>query len=298
MDWRSINFDWNRAKAFLVTAEEGSFTAAARALGVSQPTLSRQVAAFESELDILLFERVGRGLQLTETGIDLVEHIRVMSEAATRVSTTAAGHSLSLSGTICITVSETIAAFVLPPIIDQLRTTHPSIDIEIVASNLPSDLSRREADIAIRSFRPTQPELVAQKICETNARLYASPAYIKRIGPIEGPADLSRGDFINFDQGEALMTGLNALGLSLSPSNFPIVTSSHLVQWELAKQGAGICIMTEEIGDIEPRVARVLPSLPPIPVPMWLVSHRELRTSRRVRVVFDFLAKGLKAWAS
>ncbi len=100
MDWRAVKFDWNRARAFLVTAEEGSLSAAARALGLAQPTLGRQVDALEEELGVVLFERVGRGLTLTPSGLELLEHVRGMGEAATRVSLAAAGQSESIEGKV------------------------------------------------------------------------------------------------------------------------------------------------------------------------------------------------------
>ncbi len=293
MDWRAVTFDWNRARAFLVTAEEGSLSAAARALGLTQPTVGRQVSALEEELGILLFDRSGRGLVLTPTGLDLLEEVRAMGQAAGRFSLAAAGQSQSVDGQICITASEVIAAYLLPPIVQQIRTQHPGIEVEIVASNKVQDLSRREADIAVRSVRPTSVELVARKLTDSQAGMYASPDYLDRIGPIREPADLSRAAFMGFDRTSMMIDGLNAMGLSLTMDNFPIVTSNHLVQWQLCKQGAGICLMMEQIGDAEPAVQRVLPDFPALPVPMWLTSHRELKTSRRVRVVFELLAEGL-----
>jgi len=298
MDWRSVNFDWNRARAFLVTAEEGSFSAAGRALGMAQPTIGRQVAALEQELDVLLFERVGHGLELTPTGLDLLEHVRVMGEAAVRVSLTAAGQSLSLEGSVCISASQITALYSLPPIIADLRSQHPGIEVEIIATNDTSDLSRREADIAIRSFRPTQSELVARKIKEGRARLYASPDYLAALGGPTTPEELSQANFLGFDRSDVMLKGLNALGLSLTQESFPVITGNQLVQWELAKRGVGVAIMMEEIGDAEPLVTRALPELPPFPVPMWLTTHRELSTSRRLRVVFDLLLEGLRHSAS
>ena len=123
-----MKFDWNRARAFLVTAEEGSLSAAARSLGMTQPTLSRQVDALEDELGLVLFERVGRGLVLTRSGLELLEQVRGMGEAATRVSLTASGQTQSIEGAICITASEVNSAFWLPPIIAKLRAAHPGID--------------------------------------------------------------------------------------------------------------------------------------------------------------------------
>jgi DNA-binding transcriptional LysR family regulator len=293
MDWRAIRFDWNRARAFLVTAEEGSFSAAGRALNIAQPTIGRQVAALEEELGVALFTRVGNALELTSAGVDLMDHVRAMSDAATRVSLAATGQSLSIDGSVCITASELYAALVLPPILGRLRRAHPGIEIEIIASNSVSDLRRREADIAVRNTLSTQPELITRKIGDRCARLYAAPAYLAQIGNPRSPADLSRADFFGFDRTDIMIKGLGALGLELTTRNFPIITSNHLVQWELCKQGVGVAIVIDEVGDAEPRVRRVLPKLSPLPVPVWLTTHRELHTSRRIRVVFDLLADEL-----
>ena len=295
MDWRATRFNWNHARAFLVAAEEGSFSAAGRALATAQPTIGRQVAALEEELGVTLFERIGNTLELTSVGLDLMEHVRAMNDAATRVSLSATGQALSIDGTVCITASELIATYILPPILARLRRAHPGIELEIAASNSARDLRRREADIAVRNFTPSQPELVAKKIADRSARLYATPGYLEELGNPTSPGELSRADFFGFDRSDIMITGLRAFGIMLTPKNFPIITDNHLVQWELCKQGAGICIVMDEVGDAEPRVRRVLPEMPPLPVPVWLATHRELRTSRRIRVVFDLLAEALSA---
>ncbi|MEY8117351.1 LysR family transcriptional regulator [Falsihalocynthiibacter sp. BN13B15] len=294
MDWRAVKFDWNKARAFLVTAEEGSLSAAARALGMSQPTLGRQVDGLEQELGIVLFQRVGRGLTLTPSGLDLLEHVRDMGQAAGRVSLAALGQSQAIAGTICISASETYATVLLPPIIAKLRLLEPGIRVEIVVSNQASDLRRREADIAIRSFRPTEPDLIAKKIGNAEARLYATPAYIAKLGHPTKPYDLRHADFINLDHSGMMMKGLNTLGLGLTEANFPLMTESYLVMWELVREGAAIGILDAFIGDADPTVRRVLADLEPLTFPMWLVAHRELATSRRIRMVYDFLAEELK----
>lgn len=293
MDWRTVNFDWNRARAFLVTAEEGSLSAAARALGLAQPTLGRQVDALEQELGVSLFARGGRGLTLTPSGLDLLEHVRAMGEAATRVSLSAAGHSEAIEGNVCIAASEVHAAFLLPAILEKLRARQPGITIEIVTSTRPSDLRRREADIAIRNFRPTESDLVARKVRDLPARLYATPAYLERLGTPRLPGDLGNADFISIDRSGAFLKGLIAMGLPLTERNFPIFTENYLVMWELVKRGLGIGILDGIIGDAEPTVRRALPDLAPLMFQVWLVSHRELHTSRRVRAVFDLLADEL-----
>lgn len=292
MDWRSVKFDWNRAKAFLVTAEEGSLSAAARALGMAQPTLGRQVDALEEELGVILFERVGRGFALTPSGLELLEHVRAMGLAANRVALAAAGQSQSIDGTICIAASETYAAVLLPPIIAKLRRMEPGLHVEIVASTKASDLKRREADIAIRHFQPSEPDLIAKKIRDVPVRLYATPSYLEQLGHPRLPYDLRRADFISVDATK-FMSGLNSVGLNLTERNFPILAENFLVMWELVKHGLGIGVLDGNIGDAEPLVRRVLPDFEPFVFPIWLVAHRELQTSRRVRVVFDLLAEEL-----
>ena len=294
MGWRSVKFDWNKARAFLVTAEEGSLSAAARALGMAQPTLGRQVDGLEKELGVVLFERVGRGLTLTPSGLELLDHVRDMGEAAGRVSLTALGQSQALEGTICISASETYASVLLPAIIAKLRQQEPGIQVEIVVTNHASDLRRREADIAIRNFRPTEPDLIAKKIGDAGAVLYATPDYIAAIGNPTKPIDLRHADFVNMDHGGMMLKGLNTLGLGLTEANFPLLTESYLVMWELVRQGAAIGILDAYIGDADPIVRRVLPDLEPLVFPIWLVAHRELTTNRRIRMVYDFLAKELQ----
>ncbi|MCB1366969.1 MAG: LysR family transcriptional regulator, partial [Rhodobacteraceae bacterium] len=133
MDWRTVNFDWNRARAFLVTAEEGSLSAAARALKLAQPTLGRQVAALEAELGVVLFERFGRGLQLTPAGHELMAHVREMGDAASRLSLAAFGQSDAMEGVVRISASDAYAGLLLPPILKRLAEAEPRITIEVLA---------------------------------------------------------------------------------------------------------------------------------------------------------------------
>ena len=293
MDWRSVNFDWNKARAFLVTAEEGSLSAAARALGMTQPTLGRQVTAFEKEIGVVLFERAGQGLVLTPNGLDLLEHVRAMGNAANQVSLTANGQVQDIGGNVCISASEVYSAYILPPIIAKLRKVQPKIQIEVVASNEASDLRRREADIALRNFEPTQPDLITKKIKDVSGRFYATKKYLARVGFPGSTEDMQKLDYIGFENPNNLISYLNELGLSLSPENFPLITASYITHWELVKQDLGVGIMPEEIGDAEPMVQQVFPDFPSITFPIWLTTHRELRTSRRVRIVFDLLAEAL-----
>lgn len=295
MDWRTIRFDWNRARAFLVTAEEGSFSAAAKALGMTQPTLGRQVDALEQELGVALFERIGRGLMLTPSGLELIEHVRAMGEAASGLSLAASGQMQGLEGNVAISASEITAVGLLPPIIARLRREYPGLGLEIVPSNEAVDLRRREADIAIRNFRPTQNDLIARKIRDDFGHLYATPEYIDSIGNPQTTADLSHAQFIGFTpQTRAeMIERFPEFGIQIDASNMAVLAGNHTTHWELCKQGLGIGIVPQKLGDSEPLVRRVLPDATPMTFPVWLTTHRELRTSRRVRVVFDVLAEEL-----
>ncbi|MEO0959908.1 MAG: LysR family transcriptional regulator [Pseudomonadota bacterium] len=295
MNWQRVAFDWNQAKAFLATAETGSLSAAARALGLSQPTLSRQVAALEADLGVALFERIGRSLSLTGPGLELAEHVRAMGEAAGRVSLAAAGRTETIEGRVAISASDVVAVHQLPPILARLRTEAPGIEIEVVAANEISDLQRREADIAIRHVRPEQPDLVARLIRETTAHLYAATCYLEAHGRPKTPDDLADATFVYPGRSEPIIAALNGLGVGVSRGQFRLSSESGVVYWEMVRRGLGMGLMSRDVAACTPEVEQVLPNLPPIPMPVWLVTHQELRTSRRIRLVFDILAEAIGA---
>ena len=295
MHWRAINFDWNQARAFLATAEEGSLSAAARALGLTQPTLGRQVSALEDRLGVVLFERDGRGLVLTQTGSELLEHLRVMGEAAERLSLCASGQSKEIEGHVSITASDVFSAVQLPPILKKLHRIAPGIDVEIVASNEVRDLKRREADIAIRHVRPETPDLIAKKLGDFAGHFYAATEYLNRVGRPVSTEEFGELDLIAFDPRERMIRHLADMGLTFTLKNIHHSSESGLVVWALAKEGLGVTPMSERIGDATPGMERVMPELPSMTIPAWLVTHRELRVSRRIRLVFDFLAAELKS---
>lgn len=285
--------DWNQLKAFLETAETGSLSAAARKLGLTQPTLSRQVAAIEQRMGVTLFERVGKAMALTPTGLDLLEHARAMGAAAEALSLAASGHSQAMGGVVSISASDAVAAHILPPLVRRLRDQEPGIAIEVISSNALSDLLRREADIAIRHVKPEQPDLIARLIREATASFYASADWVKAHGhprSAEEAADLS---FVGSDRSGQFLAYLRQHGLPLSEANFSCYADHSIANWSLVRQGMGIGAMMDEIALDTPGIVRVLDEVSPVRFPIWLVSHRELRTSRRIRVVFEALARGL-----
>jgi DNA-binding transcriptional LysR family regulator len=291
MTWRSITFDWNHIRAFLVTAEEGTLSAAAKALDLTQPTLSRQVSALESELKVTLFERVGQRLVLTNSGVELLEHARKMGDVALDFSLSVTGQSKKVEGNVIISACELTAIYTLPKIISELRKQEPGITIEVVVSNEVSDLKRREADIAIRNFHPKENDLIAKKIGEEVIWLYGTEEYLNTVPPFTNFSELTKIEILGFERNNAAIDILNSLGWHLSQENFPLVSFSQVMQVALCKEGQGLIFFPEDKAIQEPSLMRAFKEKGPLmTLPVWLVSHQELRTSPRVRRVFDFIS--------
>lgn len=285
--------DWNHIRAFLATAESGSLSAAARDLGLTQPTLSRQVAALEEELGVMLFERIGRTLELTTAGVEMLEHTKEMGLAANRVSLVAQGQSQAIEGEIRITASDVFSVYLLPEVLKELRVVAPDLTIDIVAVNDVRDIMRREADIAIRHVRPDQPDLIARLVAEPKAYFYASESFVEANGTPKDLADLANFEFISFGDKQEVIDYLKPMGIHLSDQNIRIGSSNGLVAWQLCVEGFGVSLMSEHVAKAHPNLVRLLPDVDPIVFPTWLVTHRELHTSRRIRLVYDMLAEFL-----
>ena len=287
-------FDWGYTRAFVAVAEHGSLSAAAKVLGMSQPTVGRQIQALESELSVRLFARAGRRLSLTEAGLDLLEHAKEMAHAADRFALAAAGRQASIAGVVRITASEVVATYTLPLILTNLRRAEPEIEVELVASNASDNLLTREADIALRMYRPTQLDVITKHIRDIELGAFAAHDYLERNGEPTTPEDLFDHDVVGYDRDETLIKGFRDFGgASVSRRFFPLRTDNHVVMWQMVVHGYGIGFTQVPIATAEPRVRRVLPSLALPALPLWLTAHAELRTNRRIRRVFDFLAERL-----
>lgn len=285
--------DWNQLRAFLETAETGSLSAAARKLGLTQPTLSRQVAAIEQAMGVTLFERVGKAMVLTPTGLDLLEHARAMGAAAEALSLAATGRSQAVDGVVSVSATDMVAAHLLPPLVRRLHTQEPGIAIEVLSSNALSDLLRREADIAVRHVKPDQPDLIARLIRQAAAGFYASEAWVQANGHPRTAEDAARLPFVGADRSGQFLAFMRMQGLPLRDTSFSCYADHSMAQWALVREGMGIGAMMDEIARSTPGMVRVLDEVPPVMFPIWLVTHRELHTSRRIRVVFEALARGL-----
>ena len=290
------DFDWRLVRSFLAVLDQGSLLAAARALNVSQPTLGRHITELESQLASVLFERTGRGLVPTRTALQLAEAARQMQNGALQLSRTLAGAQSQAGGTVRITASVPVAVQLLPPILLKLRLALPDIQIELVSSNQVSNLLRREADIAIRMVRPDQTSLVARKLGETAVGAYAHRDYLARRGVPTLPAELLQHELVGSDTDPAIRQGFEAMGFPVPREAFALRSDDLLVQWQAVRAGLGIGFLADYQARLDPAVRPVLAGQLQIPpLPMWLAVHREIRISRHIRAVFDFLATALPA---
>lgn len=288
-----MNLDWNLLRAFHATATAGSLSAAARQLGLTQPTLSRQILALEASLGLALFDRPGRRLVLTRTGRDLLVHFQTMNDAAQSIALAASGQIGELRGQVSISVTDTYAAYIMPDILTRLRKHAPQLTLSLVAANTLSDLHRREADIAVRHKRPEQPGLTGQFIRDTEAYFYASKEWIARNGTPRTGTELAQASLIGFDDAPRYAAYLQEIGVPMKADSFRLLSDSSVAIWEMVRRGMGVAAMLREIADRTPEVERVMPDLPPIPVPIWLVTHQALRDSPRIRLVQRVLAEAL-----
>ncbi|GJJ00872.1 LysR family transcriptional regulator [Duganella rhizosphaerae] len=287
--------DWHLIRIFLAVVDSGSLTAAATLLGTSQPTLSRRIEELELHIGMSLFERAARGLRLTAAGEALLEPARQMRLAAQSVSLTALSHTQQLDGTVRLTASEMTSAYLLPDIITRIRNHHPEIQIEVVVSNHVENLLERQADIALRHTDVSQNGLIARRIGQLDIGAYAHADYLAAVGGRVDPTCLDRYQWIGYDTSDALLRGFRDAGIPVKRDFFGIRCDNHITGWQLALAGAGICLAPCIVAGQAPQMRMVMPRSAIPPIPLWLTAHRELRSSRRIKIVFAMLVEGLRA---
>ncbi|MDC9826458.1 LysR family transcriptional regulator [Devosia sp. ZB163] len=285
--------DWSHWRSFGAVVQHGSLSAAARALGLSQPTLGRHIEALEQSLGMSLFERTLAGLKPTETALKLYEPVQAAQTSLAEATLLAEGASAALTGSVRLTSSTAMCHYVLPPLLYDLRQAFPQVALELVPSDSVENLLLREADIAVRMFRPTQLDLVAKKLGEIPIVACAHERYLARRGRPASPEDLRNHDLIGFDRSELLITAARRMGFELGRNDFAVRTDSQTNMWELAKAGIGIGFAQSILVDATPGMVRLLPGLSPPSLEVWLTTHRELFTSRRIRAIYDALSEGL-----
>ena len=289
----SQNFDWHLIRCFLAALEHGSLLGAARALNSSQPTMGRHLAELESQLGVVLFERTGRGLKPTAMALQLADSARAMEASALQLTRQLTGAQASVTGTVRISASQPVACLLLPQVLTQMRQDLPQIQVELVASNAVSNLLRREADIAVRMLRPTQATLVARKIGDVEMGIFGHSSYLVRRGTPRRVEDLFAHELVGNDTVDTIVRAARALGHELGRESFSLRSDDLMVQWSAVRSGFGLGFLGLYQAQAEPELQRVLPALKIAPLPMWLAVHREIRTSQRIRAVYDYLAHSL-----
>lgn len=282
--------DWTLYRSFLAVAESGSLSAAARSLTLSQPTLGRHIAELEAALSTQLFTRQAKGLTPTEAALALIPAATAMRQAAAELSLVAAGRQDSLKGTVRLTASRVVSHYLLPPMLARLRQAEPGIEIELVPSDSTENLLFREADIALRMYRPTQNDVVTRHLTDLPMALYGAKDYLDAHGRPQTMEALQHHTLVGLDRSDLMLRMVASLGLSRKREDFPVRCDDQVVYWNLVRAGCGLGATQTVIGDADPGMERAAPFLQLPALPVWLTAPEALRQNPRIRRVMDHLA--------
>lgn len=294
MDGNINALDWTLLQSFSAVIETGSLSGAARKLGQSQPTIGRHVKQLELALGVDLFTRAPRGLVPTVAGLEIADMTRDMQSAATRLRLIADGKAGNLSGTVRITASVVTSHFILPRIVADMRQAMPEIQIDLVPSDTTENLIFREADIAVRMYRPTQLDVITKHICDQPMAVYAAKSYLDRMGRPETMEEAARLDFVGFDKSDLIIRVMTDLGLKATRDFFAVRCDQQAVHWELVRAGCGLGGAQTIIGDADPTMERILKGQMQLQaLPIWLTAPQALHSNPRIRAVWDYLSEAL-----
>ena len=293
MDKTLHALDWALVQAFVAVAETGSLSGAARKLGLTQPTLGRQVAAMEAALGLDLFHRQPRGMAPTDTALALLPSAKAMEAAAQELSLAAAGQSATPGGTVRITASIFASHYTLPPILADLRAQAPEIALELVPSDTTENLLFREADIAVRMYRPTQLDVITRHIGAFEIGLFAATSYLDRVGRPQTLGDVLAMDIVGYDRNDAIIRGFQAGGVTVTRDSFAMRCDAQANYWELVRAGCGAGFCQTGVGRGDPGVEEIALGVDIPSLEVWLTSPEAIRHSPTVARVWDALATGL-----
>jgi DNA-binding transcriptional LysR family regulator len=285
--------DWNLFRSFLAILEEGSLSAAARRLGLTQPTVARHLDALEQALGAELFLRSQRGLIATDLALELKPQAQALAATAQALLRKASGAAGEVRGSVRISASEMISVEHLPPILTELRQRHPGLALELMVSNLVDDLLRRDADIAVRNVEPAQEALVAKRLPPVMLGLHASRDYLQRRGVPQSLADLAAHDLIGFDHETPALRAMAKRFPQFDRAAMALRTDSNFAQHAAIRAGFGIGICQVPVAARDPQLVRVLAQEVAVELGLWVVMHEDLRSDVRCRAVFDALVAGL-----
>jgi DNA-binding transcriptional LysR family regulator len=288
--------NWAWYRTFLHVLETGSLSAAGRALGLTQPTVGRHVDSLETALGLKLFTRSFDGFAPTDAAIELRPYAAGVAATAAALRRVASSHGSGVRGMVRVTASEVVGVEVLPPILAALRHEHPALSIELVLSNRADDLLHREADIAVRMFRPEQDALVAQRVGGVEIGLHAHKRYLAAHGTPRSLDDLSRHALIGFDTGNAFIRRLQDQFPMMVRDRLAFRADSDLAQIAVLRAGLGIGVCQSALAARDRNLVRVLRSRFSVTLDTWIAMHEDLRESARCSVTFAALAQGMRAY--
>lgn len=284
------DLSWDDQRAFLAVIDAGSLSAAARLLGLTQPTVRHRIEALERALGTPLFSRAVNGLVPTDEARALADHVRRMALASEAFRRAGSAPSGAVAGTVRISVSEFIGIEVLPPMLVPLRAQHPALDLELVLSNASADILHQEADIALRMHPPRQDALIARHLGRIPLGFFAAPDYLARHGRPDTLADFAGHVLIGPDRASGDLARVEALAAQAGVAlRFAIRTDTHPAQLAAARAGLGIAVVQVPIGARD--LVRLLPELVVHELDVWIVAHEDLRRSARIDRVFQHLAE-------
>jgi len=287
---------WDLYRTFLAVLKEKSLSGAARALGLTQPTVARHIDTLEAIIGYDLFVRSQRGLAPTEAALDLRPYAETLASTSAALLRAASGHGTAVKGTVRISASEVVGVEVLPAILTDLRARYPELVIELMLSNSLDDLLRREADIAVRMVEPVHEALVARQVGSITLGLHAHRRYLERRGVPSGLEDLSRHDLIGFDRETPAIRSMLQRVSGFGHVQFAMRADSDLAQLAAIRAGFGIGVCQVALAARPPELSRVLAEEFRLDLQTWIVMHEDLRSSPRCRVTFDALAEGLATY--
>lgn len=281
------DFRWDDLKLFLAAYRTRSLTQAAARLSLNQSTLSRRLTGFEEALGARLFDRTPEGLQPTELAERLLEPAERAEAASHDVARWGARADREVDGEVRIAVAEGVAYYILAPALPRLLERHPKLRVSLAVSVESADLTRREADIAIRFYRPSRGDLIAKRIWRGDYGVYAAPALAERLG--EGPHALEGLPFVCWGEEQ---TGFPEGRWEREAGVDPIARADVMTtRLALAQAGVGAIELTRDWGRSLPGLVEIETEPTGLGAEVWLVTHRTLREVPRVRAVWDWIAE-------
>lgn len=285
--------DWSLYRSFLAVLREKSLSAAARTLGLTQPTIARHIAALEAALRAELFTRSRHGLAPTPAAFELAPYAETLELTTAALLRTASGLSREIKGTVRISASEIVGAEVLPPILTGLKRKHPGLEFELVLSNALDNLLRREADIAVRMVEPTQEALVVRKLGFVRLGFHASKEYLRHAGTPTSLDELAGHTLIGFDRETPFLRKVRSFIPGADAIRFAFRADNDIAQVQAIRAGFGVGICQAGLAKRDTRLVRLLPKALDFKLGVWIAMHENLRTTPRCRTTFDGLAAGL-----